>query len=261
MGATGAISLVQVRSQSGQWVSMTNTFGANWELAQAPTFPIDMRIVNDASQEVGPLVLCFAVNLPGLLWVSRLVCGELLHEQVQRRSPFTFLQNSDDTLQVVGFGLLGNGWTGAKPTNLQFQLGGPQTVNGGQVGQPCWGLTGTITACLARLCMDGVISMTRPACCSPWSCCLWWAAAQQCLPRCCLLAYFLHLQQRACRAPSAQLLVSLATLVCTDLQLACGDLSVAHWQRLLGPAYMPSAFSSVSQHRPAYPPLDLACWL
>ena len=49
---------MQVRSQNGQWVSMINTFGADWEVAQAPTFPIDMRIVNDAGQEVGPLVFC-----------------------------------------------------------------------------------------------------------------------------------------------------------------------------------------------------------
>lgn len=49
---------MQVRSQNGQWVSMTNTFGAIWELSQAPTFPIDMRIVNDAGQEVGALVFC-----------------------------------------------------------------------------------------------------------------------------------------------------------------------------------------------------------
>ena len=49
---------MQVRSQNGQWLSMTNSFGADWELAQAPTFPIDMRVVNDAGQEVGRLAVC-----------------------------------------------------------------------------------------------------------------------------------------------------------------------------------------------------------
>ena len=48
---------------------MINTFGADWELAQAPTFPIDMRVVNDAGQEVGRLVFC-------LLWRSALLCYE-----------------------------------------------------------------------------------------------------------------------------------------------------------------------------------------
>ena len=60
-----------------------------------------------------------------------------------------------------------------------------------------------------------------------------------------LSSYFLLLQQGACIASSAQLAnLPCITLVFTDLQLACGDLSVAHWQGLpvLAHKFCPVAF-------------------
>lgn len=49
---------VEVKGQKGDsWVGLRNSWGAAWEVDQAPSYPLDIRIVNDKGQEVRPALL------------------------------------------------------------------------------------------------------------------------------------------------------------------------------------------------------------
>ena len=51
-GSAG-IDAVMVRAPGQGWQAMHNTYGAAWEIANAPTMPVDLFIVSDDGQEVG----------------------------------------------------------------------------------------------------------------------------------------------------------------------------------------------------------------
>ena len=49
----GSISLVSIRSSgAASWISMDNTFGSAWEVANAPTLPWDFQFTSDSGQSV-----------------------------------------------------------------------------------------------------------------------------------------------------------------------------------------------------------------
>ncbi|KAK9916962.1 hypothetical protein WJX75_009263 [Coccomyxa subellipsoidea] len=59
VAGTGSISHVEVKGYDGDsWVGLSNHWGAAWEIANAPNYPLDIRIVNDKGQE--PPVTVFA---------------------------------------------------------------------------------------------------------------------------------------------------------------------------------------------------------
>ena len=43
---------VAVRGSDGDWVTMNNDWGASWELPNAPTGPLDMRITDPSGDTV-----------------------------------------------------------------------------------------------------------------------------------------------------------------------------------------------------------------
>ena len=51
-GSAG-INAVMVRAQGQGWQAMHNSYGAAWEIANAPTMPVDLFVVSDDGQEVG----------------------------------------------------------------------------------------------------------------------------------------------------------------------------------------------------------------
>ena len=76
MAGTGSISHVEVKGYDGDsWVGLSNHWGAAWEIANAPNYPLDIRIVNDKGQEVraGAAVLMVHTTLSLLD-----MCGGLL---------------------------------------------------------------------------------------------------------------------------------------------------------------------------------------
>ena len=48
----GSIKTVQVKGQGSGWLSMTNIWGAAWEIQQSPQPPLDFRFVDDSGSEV-----------------------------------------------------------------------------------------------------------------------------------------------------------------------------------------------------------------
>ena len=69
----GSVQLVQIKGPNTEWQSMSNVWGASWELGQSPQPPLDIRIVDDEGEEVrmlrwpcgGPaLQPCVLLSLP-----------------------------------------------------------------------------------------------------------------------------------------------------------------------------------------------------
>ena len=52
VGGTGSITAVQVKGPESDWEGMSNKWGAAWEIAQAPKYPLDIHLTNDQGQEV-----------------------------------------------------------------------------------------------------------------------------------------------------------------------------------------------------------------
>lgn len=48
----GSIRTVQVKGQNTGWLSMSNIWGAAWEIEQSPQPPLDFRFVDDSGSEV-----------------------------------------------------------------------------------------------------------------------------------------------------------------------------------------------------------------
>jgi hypothetical protein len=48
----GSVQLVQIKGPNTEWRSMSNVWGASWELGQAPQPPLDIRIQDDQGEEV-----------------------------------------------------------------------------------------------------------------------------------------------------------------------------------------------------------------
>lgn len=55
---SGAVCAVMVRATGQGWQTMHNTYGAAWEISNAPTMPVDLFIVSDDGQEVINPFLC-----------------------------------------------------------------------------------------------------------------------------------------------------------------------------------------------------------
>ena len=57
-GGMAAVKQVQVRSSggSGGFQSLNNKWGSDWEMPNAPTFPLDINIVGADGESVGPLI-------------------------------------------------------------------------------------------------------------------------------------------------------------------------------------------------------------
>ena len=56
VGGTGSITAVQVKGPESDWEGMSNKWGAAWEIAQAPKYPLDIHLTNDQGQEVHSLL-------------------------------------------------------------------------------------------------------------------------------------------------------------------------------------------------------------
>jgi len=56
VGGTGSITAVQVKGPESDWEGMSNKWGAAWEIAQAPKYPLDIHLTNDQGQEVRSLL-------------------------------------------------------------------------------------------------------------------------------------------------------------------------------------------------------------
>ena len=52
VGGTGSITAIQVKGPQSDWEGMSNKWGAAWEIAQAPKYPLDIHLTNDQGQEV-----------------------------------------------------------------------------------------------------------------------------------------------------------------------------------------------------------------
>ncbi|KAK9798174.1 hypothetical protein WJX73_006947 [Symbiochloris irregularis] len=52
VGNRGTVAVVQVKGQNSGWMAMTNTWGAAWELSNAPAPPLDVRVQDDDGSEV-----------------------------------------------------------------------------------------------------------------------------------------------------------------------------------------------------------------
>lgn len=52
VGGRAGIRDVQLRGRDGSYQSMTNVWGATWELPVAPSAPLDIRIFDDAGNQV-----------------------------------------------------------------------------------------------------------------------------------------------------------------------------------------------------------------
>lgn len=48
----GSVKTVQVKGKDSGWLSMTNVWGAAWEIQQSPQPPLDFRVVDDSGSEV-----------------------------------------------------------------------------------------------------------------------------------------------------------------------------------------------------------------
>lgn len=48
----GSIETVQVKGTDSGWLSMTNVWGAAWEIQNSPQPPLDFRMVDDSGSEV-----------------------------------------------------------------------------------------------------------------------------------------------------------------------------------------------------------------
>ena len=55
---TGSVSLVQVQGTNSDWQSMSNYWGAAWEIGVSPAPPLNLRIVSSDGSEVGLDFLC-----------------------------------------------------------------------------------------------------------------------------------------------------------------------------------------------------------
>lgn len=60
VGGHGGISGVQLRGQDGSYHSMTNVWGATWELPVSPPAPLDILIFDDAGNQ--------ARSSPAMAW-------------------------------------------------------------------------------------------------------------------------------------------------------------------------------------------------
>ena len=52
VGGTGSITAVQVKGPESDWEGVSNKWGAAWEIAQAPKYPLDIHLTNDQGQDV-----------------------------------------------------------------------------------------------------------------------------------------------------------------------------------------------------------------
>lgn len=48
----GSIKTVQVRGPNTGWISLTNVWGASWEVSSVPQPPLDFRIQDDSGTDV-----------------------------------------------------------------------------------------------------------------------------------------------------------------------------------------------------------------
>ncbi|KAL0021906.1 hypothetical protein WJX79_002021 [Trebouxia sp. C0005] len=51
-GGSGGVKTVQVKGPNSGWQGLSNTFGAEWELPNQPSLPIDLHIISDSGQEI-----------------------------------------------------------------------------------------------------------------------------------------------------------------------------------------------------------------
>ncbi|DBA91941.1 TPA: expansin [Trebouxia sp. C0005] len=49
---SGGVKTVQVKGPNSGWQGLSNTFGAEWELPNQPSLPIDLHIISDSGQEI-----------------------------------------------------------------------------------------------------------------------------------------------------------------------------------------------------------------
>lgn len=57
-GGSGGIKAVQVKGPNTGWEGLSNTFGAEWEIPNQPSLPIDLYITSDSGQQVSTSCLC-----------------------------------------------------------------------------------------------------------------------------------------------------------------------------------------------------------
>ncbi|DBA74271.1 hypothetical protein WJX77_004676 [Trebouxia sp. C0004] len=51
-GGSGAVKTVQVKGPNKGWEGLSNTFGAEWEIPNQPSTPIDLHVISDSGQEI-----------------------------------------------------------------------------------------------------------------------------------------------------------------------------------------------------------------
>ncbi len=51
-GGSGGVKTVQVKGPNSGWEGLSNTFGAEWEIPNQPSLPIDLHVISDSGQEV-----------------------------------------------------------------------------------------------------------------------------------------------------------------------------------------------------------------
>ena len=108
LGDLGSVSLVQVEGQNEGWQSMQNTYGAAWEIAQQPTPPLDLRVVDANGAEVRPL-----------FHMQPASCIRERHQNC--------VMSQVHNWQVTAFGIINSsGQQGVIPTGVQFSFGGSQ---------------------------------------------------------------------------------------------------------------------------------------
>ncbi|KAL0054873.1 hypothetical protein WJX82_003597 [Trebouxia sp. C0006] len=50
-GGSGGVKTVQVKGPNSGWEGLSNTFGAEWEIPNQPSLPIDLHVISDSGQE------------------------------------------------------------------------------------------------------------------------------------------------------------------------------------------------------------------
>lgn len=52
VGGTAELKSVQVKGGDSSWIDLTNTFGADWELPNVPSGPLQLHITDNTGKEV-----------------------------------------------------------------------------------------------------------------------------------------------------------------------------------------------------------------
>ena len=55
VGNSGAIKAVQVKGPNSNWLGLSNIWGAEWEIANQPSLPLDLHVMADNGQEASHL--------------------------------------------------------------------------------------------------------------------------------------------------------------------------------------------------------------